>query len=174
MQPLHLIPALTFQGLSGHYHARASSGWPLHRDSRSMLSQLGVRLVQRCHFEVSSAKASLRRVSMSCKNCAIFLFYHMKCVLQHNVHTKSIKLWFLTLRADSRLAPSQWETSLQSNTFSHWLGANLEASLYSDNLQQDCYVQCLSNRAGISLAMRPANDRRRYIVTTSLIDWVHS
>ena len=28
-------------------------------------------------------------------------------------------------RADSRLAPSQRETSLQSNAVSHWLGANL-------------------------------------------------
>ena len=33
-------------------------------------------------------------------------------------------------RADSRLAPSQWETSLQSNVVSHWLGAKLESSLY--------------------------------------------
>ena len=32
-------------------------------------------------------------------------------------------------RADSRLEPSQWETSLQSNTVSHWLGANLESAL---------------------------------------------
>ena len=32
-------------------------------------------------------------------------------------------------RADSRLAPSQWETSLQSNAVSHWLGANLESAL---------------------------------------------
>ena len=32
-------------------------------------------------------------------------------------------------KADSRLAPSQWETSLQSNAVSHWLGANLESTL---------------------------------------------
>ena len=32
-------------------------------------------------------------------------------------------------RAYSRLAPSQWEMSLQSNTVSHWLGANLEPAL---------------------------------------------
>ena len=32
-------------------------------------------------------------------------------------------------RADSRLASSQWETSLQSNTVSHWLGATLESTL---------------------------------------------
>ena len=32
-------------------------------------------------------------------------------------------------RADSRLAPSQWETSLQSNVISHWLCTNLESAL---------------------------------------------
>ena len=32
-------------------------------------------------------------------------------------------------RADSQLAPSQWETSLQSNAVSHWLCANLESAL---------------------------------------------
>ena len=32
-------------------------------------------------------------------------------------------------KADSRFALSQWETSLQSNTVSHWLGANLESVL---------------------------------------------
>ena len=34
-----------------------------------------------------------------------------------------------SIRADSRLAPSQWDTSLQSNAISHWLGANLESAL---------------------------------------------
>ena len=32
-------------------------------------------------------------------------------------------------RANSRLARSQWETSIQSNAVSHWLGASLESSL---------------------------------------------
>ena len=32
-------------------------------------------------------------------------------------------------RADSKLAPSQWETSLQNNAVSHWLGAILESAL---------------------------------------------
>ena len=35
-------------------------------------------------------------------------------------------------RADSRLVPSQWETLLQSNTISHWLGTNLESAARSD------------------------------------------
>ena len=34
-------------------------------------------------------------------------------------------------RADSRLMPSQWETLLQSNAVSHWLGANLRSALYT-------------------------------------------
>ena len=37
-------------------------------------------------------------------------------------------------KADSRLLPSQWETSLQYNVVSHWLGANLEATLESINM----------------------------------------
>ena len=32
------------------------------------------------------------------------------------------------IRADSRLAPSQWETLLQSNAVSHWLGTCLESA----------------------------------------------
>ena len=36
-------------------------------------------------------------------------------------------------RADSRFAPSQWGTSLQSNTVFHWLGANLESALLFDD-----------------------------------------
>ena len=32
-------------------------------------------------------------------------------------------------RTDSRFAPSQWETSLQSKAVSHWLGVNLESTL---------------------------------------------
>ena len=34
-------------------------------------------------------------------------------------------------RADSRFAPSQWETALLCNDVSHWLGANLELALLS-------------------------------------------
>ena len=33
-------------------------------------------------------------------------------------------------RADTGLAPRQWETSLQSNAVSHWLGANRESTMY--------------------------------------------
>ena len=36
---------------------------------------------------------------------------------------------FIICRADLRFPPSQWETSLQSNAVSHWLGANLGSAL---------------------------------------------
>ena len=43
----------------------------------------------------------------------------------------STVIWSIScLRADSSFVPSQWETSLQSNVVSHWLGANLESTLY--------------------------------------------
>ena len=37
--------------------------------------------------------------------------------------------WERHLQADSRFAPNQWETPLQSNGVSHWLGANLKSAL---------------------------------------------
>ena len=42
-------------------------------------------------------------------------------------HIKAIKHY----RADSRLAPSQWETALQCNAVSHWPGANLDSALHN-------------------------------------------
>ena len=45
--------------------------------------------------------------------------------LFHLLFTKEI--WY---RTDSRLGPNQWETSLQSNAISHWLGAELESALW--------------------------------------------
>ena len=48
------------------------------------------------------------------------------------------------VRAESRLEFSQWETSLHSNTVSHWLGANLESALiqYITNYFE-CIIQSL-------------------------------
>ena len=54
----------------------------------------------------------------------LFWFYGMSCdvLLSSVIRT-------LDYRADSWLAPSQWETSFQSNAVSHWLGTNLESAL---------------------------------------------
>ena len=44
-------------------------------------------------------------------------------------HLASVPSALSVYRADSRFVPSQWETSLKSNTVSHWMGANLESAL---------------------------------------------
>ena len=41
--------------------------------------------------------------------------------------------WFFNHRADSRFAPSQWETALLCNHISHWLGASLESALHRNS-----------------------------------------
>ena len=41
---------------------------------------------------------------------------------------------YTTTSADSWFMPSQWETSLESNTVSHWPGANIEPALNHDTV----------------------------------------
>ena len=55
-----------------------------------------------------------------------------------------------TIRADSRFTSSQWETALQSNAVSHWLGANLESALTLDCWPQGHAIECHLIRAPIS------------------------
>ena len=65
------------------------------------------------------------------------LRYVPHCLTHHKITYwwhQHYKLWksnnaVYSIRADSRLAPSQWETLLLSNAVSHWLGANLESAL---------------------------------------------
>ena len=42
-------------------------------------------------------------------------------------------------RADSRFAPSQWETPLQSNAIFRWLGASLESALKNSQQHKKWY-----------------------------------
>ena len=51
---------------------------------------------------------------------------HYDVTVMCNDYNKVIGKQHASSRAHSRLAPSQWETSLQSNAVSHWPGANLE------------------------------------------------
>ena len=59
-------------------------------------------------------------------------------------------------RADSRLTPSQWETSLRSYAVSHWLGANLESSpkyYWYEHWMDDCvYI----NISFLVIRMKPS------------------
>ena len=63
-------------------------------------------------------------------------------------HPKSLfgKVWknnhntAMVIRVDFRFAPSQWETSLQSNAVSHWLDANLKSALVMIRSRKDLSV----------------------------------
>ena len=67
------------------------------------------------------------------KNANIFyIFLNELSTTKLNWHEKFVKTpicGHAVSSADSRFAPSQWDTSLQSNAVSHWLGANLEPAL---------------------------------------------
>ena len=72
-----------------------------------------------------------------CAHLENSLFFHTanivlpRCKTDVNWFSSHLDLLFYFIyRADFRLAPSQWETSLQSNAVSHWLGANLDSALY--------------------------------------------
>ena len=65
----------------------------------------------------------------------VTVYYWDHCIFWRKLpHYDEIKLYIMidSYRADSRLAPSQWETSLQSNAIFHWLGAHLESALSYD------------------------------------------
>ena len=77
-----------------------------------------------------------------------------------------LSLWSpLSLRADSRFAPSQWETAFLCNGISHWLGANLEsalslflnisgARLYNDAIFTDRKSHCGDKTTGTAVLVK--------------------
>ena len=80
---------------------------------------------------------------LSCSSRFHNVYMHVKSfispVASGDSYQAKINNWFkcyfccdIYHKADSRFAPSQWETALQSNTVSHWLGASLESALYHE------------------------------------------
>ena len=76
------------------------------------------------------------------KPCKSFLVYAYSLPKMHsqypelpfsqNFTCSTYRIWnslICLYRADSRFAPSQWETVLLCNDVSHWLGASLESAL---------------------------------------------
>ena len=70
-------------------------------------------------------------------------------------------------RADSRLVPSQWETSLQSNGVSHWLSANQKSSLH---LYTGNPFQTHRQELGYQQAHRCPSPGPKYMYTTSTLN----
>ena len=63
--------------------------------------------------------------------CEVNVTIYFRVRQNTSTYTTSSSRALSHTRADSRLAPSQWETSLQSNAVSHWLGTNLESALHT-------------------------------------------
>ena len=68
----------------------------------------------------------------SCNNQSRFA---INCLWLHWGWVGVSGLHGISSRADSRLALSQWETSVQSNAVSHWLDASLESALNSHHIE---------------------------------------
>ena len=63
-----------------------------------------------------------------------FIYFGYTCI---NIQVRVIyqwwpSAWHIYIRADSRFAPSQWDTALWllCNSISYWLGTNLKSALY--------------------------------------------
>ena len=85
-------------------------------------------------------------IQLTCKKRARIVLI---LVTSFRFHPSYAMLCHTYIRADSRLATSQWETSLQSNSVSHWLGANLESSLYKTfhllfQMRNRCFLTLMS------------------------------
>ena len=76
--------------------------------------------------------------------CIIMNKNDLVCRINHNIHFSFYKkkananvakkhyqfaIFYWCVRADSKCAPSQWETALLCNDVSHWLGASLESAM---------------------------------------------
>ena len=140
--PLH---TMRFQGLEIEYYYAFQLDWPSTEHSCIILCAL----TPNCMW--SRFISTNRSCFLSYGECPVFsinLGTSVTAVLHNMVssqnrifHTLKMnqrfvhntinlrKTWLGEYRADSRLASNQWETSLQSNIVSNWLGANLESAL---------------------------------------------
>ena len=86
-------------------------------------------------------------------------------------------------KADSRFAPSQWETSLQCSIISHWLGANLESALVQIeaylplpikvNYDRRFHISGAPNACLSVPVVPPAEEQPRYGETQGVIPSAH-
>ena len=82
------------------------------------------------------------RFSFPCKQKGVVFFFRTRCTLR--AHVCYSLVCSVYIRADSRFAPSQWETALHCNDVPHWLGASLESALYMQpSSRTECHKQAL-------------------------------
>ena len=83
---------------------------------------------------------------------------------------QQLSRWFVNwcpFRDDSRLKHSQWETSLQSNVASHWLGAKLESALRFGRIETGTIITRILQQHGQYLTTFSETNRAALLVFTS-------
>ena len=114
-----------------HKNIDKHNGFLKIMNEKSLVSQCGCILLQSTR---ASVIALLPHLVFQLGNGRVMSDWAWTCHCNTSGSPIYIYIYIYMHRTDSRHAPSQWETSLQSNTVSHWLGANLESALYT----QDC------------------------------------
>ena len=94
-----------------------------------------VKHIYNCQEQVTLAFSAKSMFFACFWFCFFKSLYFCDCCTQLYVHASAL----VYNTVDSRFAPSQWETSLQSNAVSHWLGPNLKSALY--NIINAFYVE---------------------------------
>ena len=96
------------------------------------LKNLFTMLYERCchwvHCSIFFKWNKILRVRVESEQ-PLISFRTLHCFTDWHWDNHGTNLGLSKCMADSRFAPSQWETSLQSNTVSHWLGAKLGSAL---------------------------------------------
>ena len=104
---------------------------PSHRDS-SMAAQSSCDIASRwIPHHTLDEKSTLLQVMLGVVRQQTITWTNADTNLCHHMMSQGYNelIQSLAFRADSRFAPSQWETTLQSNAVSHLLDANLESAL---------------------------------------------
>ena len=92
---------------------------------KSQSGVVSVHWQQFLHWKFPPRKKIVTRFFFLCLGKATWIKQH------HWGSVKKIRDSFAyEFRADSRVAPSQWETALLCNDVSHWLDASLESTLW--------------------------------------------
>ena len=134
--------------------ARSSAAMKLNMHTRLVLREEGFQL------PVSWQCAECGRIIKIVNTCLCFWWNFSMQRVNHCSDVCSIKLYclwgvfcdYLICRADSRFAPSQWETTLLCNVVSHWLGATGADSRFAPS-QWEMVLLCndVSHWLGASL-----------------------
>ena len=108
---------------------RASSDWQIPLTNGAVIVELWCLL---CSYSKQAVEQTVEQtviwevmILMWCHCNVVWDVLKIKDKFKKFLHVVKMTI----IRDDSRLAPSQWETLLQSKAVSHWLAANLKSAL---------------------------------------------